>query len=149
MSQRPHTTTVVHKGGRQTGCLVQGIWFLFVGWWAGQIWILIAWALIVSVIGIPFGIMMLDRIPGVIALRNKTSDVVITSVTNASGDRSVTSRETPQINFIVRAVYFVLVGWWLSAIWIEIAYLLCLTIIGLPFGFMMFDKAPALVSLRR
>jgi uncharacterized membrane protein YccF (DUF307 family) len=30
-----------------------------------------------------------------------------------------------------------------------VAYALCLTIIGLPFGFLMFDAVPAIVSLKR
>ncbi len=37
-------------------------------------------------------------------------------------------------NLLVRALYFVLIGWWLSAIWAVAAWILCLTIIGLPFG---------------
>jgi uncharacterized membrane protein YccF (DUF307 family) len=49
----------------------------------------------------------------------------------------------------LRAIYFVLIGWWLSAVWMEMAYAICLTIIGLPIGLWMFDKVPALVSLRR
>jgi uncharacterized membrane protein YccF (DUF307 family) len=55
----------------------------------------------------------------------------------------------PQRNIVLRALYFVLIGWWLSAIWMELAYAVCLTIIGLPIGFWMFDKVPALVSLHR
>jgi hypothetical protein len=31
----------------------------------------------------------------------------------------------------------------------ELSYLVCLTIIGLPLGFWMFDRVPALVSLHR
>jgi uncharacterized membrane protein YccF (DUF307 family) len=40
-------------------------------------------------------------------------------------------------------------GWWFSAIWMATAYLLCLSIIGLPLGFWMFDLTPTVVSLKR
>src|SRR5262245_27308896 len=33
---------------------------------------------------------------------------------------------------LVRALYFILFGWWFSGIWAVVAWILCLTIIGLP-----------------
>ncbi|MGD8474142.1 MAG: YccF domain-containing protein [Anaerolineae bacterium] len=138
-------STVFVDGSRgNPGCLVQLLWFALVGWWAGQIWIALAWLLMLTILGIPLGVVMMNQVPRVIALRGQPAGVTITSV----GD--VTTVTTiPQHNILLRAVYFLLVGWWLSAIWMELAYLICVTIIGLPLGFWMFDKVPALVSLRR
>jgi uncharacterized membrane protein YccF (DUF307 family) len=129
------------------GCLVQLLWFVLVGWWAGQLWIAAAWFLTVTIIGAPVGVAMLNRLPQVIALRGQTTGVVVKQI----GDREYVTRTTrvPQYNILLRALYFVLVGWWLSAIWMEVAYAISLTIIGLPIGFWMFDQVPALVSLRR
>ncbi len=134
------TTVAVQKN---PGCLIQLVWFAVIGWWAGQMWVGIAWLLMVSIIGIPFAVIMLNMLPQVIALRTPTEYVV-----RYSTGAAVVS-PVPQINLLVRAIYFVLIGWWLSGIWIELAYLFCLTIIGLPLGFWMFDRVPFIVSLRQ
>ena len=52
-------------------------------------------------------------------------------------------------NLLVRALYFILIGWWLSAIWLAIAWALNVSIIGMVLGFWMFDRTPAIVSLAR
>ena len=129
------------------GCLVQLLWFALVGWWAGQVWVAIAWALMLTIIGIPLGVAMLNRVPEVIALRNPLATETVRKV----GGVTVVSRggEVPQVNLLVRALYFLLIGWWLTALWIEFAYGLCVSIIGLPIGLWMYDRVPALLSLRR
>ena len=128
---------------KNPGCLIQLLWFAFVVWWAGQIWIAVAWALMVSIIGIPFAVVMLNMIPQVIALRGQTG-LVVKSV----GGKTVVAN-VPQYNMLIRVIYFLLIGWWLSGLWMQAAYFLCLTMIGLPLGFWMFDLVPAIVSLRR
>ncbi len=127
------SNTVVIKAHDGHGCLVQVLWFLFIGWWLGQIWIAVSWVLMLTVVGIPFGVMMLNRIPQIMALRGQQSAVTVThvgGVTVVSDGGSV-----PQHNIVLRAIYFVLIGWWLSAIVMEVAYVLCMTIIGMPLGF--------------
>ncbi len=140
-------TTVVVRKQKGPGCLVQLLWFAFIGWWAGQLWIALAWLLIMSVIGIPLGVMMLNKLPQVIALRGQDDNLTI--IQAGEGGATVVSTGKEQYNLLLRAIYFVLIGWWLSAAWMEVAYFICLTIIGLPVGFWMFDKVPGLVSLRR
>jgi uncharacterized membrane protein YccF (DUF307 family) len=132
---------------KNPGCLLQILWFAFIGVWLGQAWMVAAWIFMVTIVGIPLGVIMLNYLPKVIALREPPANLKIT----ARGDGSVVSREVPreQINILLRAFYFVLVGWWLSALWMEAAFGLCATIIGLPFGFWMFDRVPAIVSLKR
>ena len=90
---------------------------------------------------------MMNKVPRVIALRGESTALTVTSV---DGETVVSvGGQVPQHNIILRAIYFLLIGWWLSAFWMELAYAICLTIIGLPVGFWMFDRVPALVSLRR
>ena len=140
-------TVVVSGSQKNPGCLVQLLWFVFIGWWAGQLWIAVAWLLMVTIVGIPLGVMMLNKVPQVIALRGESGGITLTTVGN--GTTATAGASVPQHNIVLRALYFVLVGWWLSAVWMEVAYAICLTIIGLPIGFWMFDTVPALVSLRR
>ena len=128
------------------GCLVQLLWFALVGWWAGELWIAAAWFLMVTVIGAPIAIVMLNMLPQVIALRGQRSAVEVKQV----GNMFVTEdAHVPQRNLLLRIAYFLLIGWWVTALWMEAAYALCLSIIGLPVGFWMFDRVPALLTLRR
>lgn len=141
-----NSSTVVETR-QNPGCLLQILWFAFIGLWLGQIWVAVAWVLMVSVLGIPLGVWMLNRVPKIMALRESPRQVRI--VTDASGRLVTREVGAPQVNIIVRVLYFVLIGWWLSALWIEAAYLLCVSVIGLPVGFWMFDMVPAVVSLQR
>lgn len=51
--------------------------------------------------------------------------------------------------WIVRALYFVLIGFWFSAIWLVLAWLLAITIIGLPAAQWMFLRVNAILTLQR
>jgi uncharacterized membrane protein YccF (DUF307 family) len=135
------TATIVAK--KNPGCLVQLVWFALIGWWLGQAWVAVAWFFAATIIGMPLAVIMLNRVPEVMALRGETELLV----RSWNGHTVVT--EIPQYNILLRALYFILVGWWASALWLELAYALCMTIIGLPLGFWMFDRTPAIVSLRR
>jgi uncharacterized membrane protein YccF (DUF307 family) len=133
---------------RGPGCLVQILWYLFIGWWLTQIWVAIAWVFLVSILGIPIGIWMLHRIPMVVALRDPRE---VRYQMIRTGQGTLVYEETPveQYPIVIRALYFVLFGWWVSAIWMALASLVCSTIIGLPLGIWMFDLVPTLVSLQR
>jgi uncharacterized membrane protein YccF (DUF307 family) len=86
---------------------------------------------------------MLNRLPQVTTLRPQQSELRV----SASGQVLQTS--VPQHPFLLRALWFVLIGWWLSALWLAAAWALCTVIIGLPFGFWMFDRVPAVITLGR
>lgn len=130
------------------GCLVRGLYFLFIGLWLGAIWTSVAWALLVSVIGLPLGLLMLNRLPQVMTLKPVRTQM---RVVNQGGVVLIGQGQIEQRPFWLRALYFVLVGWWLSGLWLFTAWsLIGVTFgLGLPLAFWMFDRTPAIVSLAR
>ena len=56
------------------------------------------------------------------------------------------ARPGSPISWSVR-LYFVLIGWWFSLLWSLLAWLLCVTIIGLPLGVWMFNRLPSVTTL--
>jgi len=129
------------------GCLIQLIWFLFVGCWLGQLWLIFAWILNVTIIGLPFGVWMLNRIPQVMLLRPPAQ--LTTVVQTADGRVILRESELPQPPGLLRALWFIAIGWWASLIWMELAWLFCATVVLLPVGLGMFASTPMVVSLRR
>jgi len=136
VSNRENTPVVAVKQG--PGCLIQILWFVFIGWWLGSFAVGAAYVMFLLIVTIPVGIAILNNIPMIMALRQP--DRLVT----AYGEVNV-----PQHNFLLRALWFIFVGWWLAGIALTIGYALCMTIIGLPFGFVIFDMVPAMLTLRR
>ena len=136
-------STTVYRTERGANLLLRAIYFLVFGLWFSAIWASVAWVLCVTIIGLPLGLWMLNRLPQVTTLRPQRGDLVIST----SGEIYKTA--VPQVPFLLRALWFVLVGWWLSALWLTAAWALCTVIIGMPVGFWMFDRVPAIVTLAR
>ena len=113
---------------------IRALWFVFVGLWAGQIWLLVAWLLNLTLIGLPLGVWMLNQLPQIMTLRQQRRGLQL-SVGRSS------------VPFAARVIYFVLVGWWLSLLWVELAWLASALLIGLPLGFLMFERAGTVATL--
>jgi uncharacterized membrane protein YccF (DUF307 family) len=137
------TQPVVIAQQNGPGLLIRALYFILFGWWFSGIWAVVAWILCLTIIGLPFGLYMLNRLPQVVTLRPSRSDLVLTTTGR------VIERDVPQLPFLIRALYFLLIGWWLSAVWIAIAWALNASIIGMVIGFWMFDRVPALITLAR
>ena len=56
---------------------------------------------------------------------------------------------TEQYSILVRAIWFLLVGWWLSGIVMGVAWILCVTLILFPLGLMLINRVPFIYSLHR
>jgi uncharacterized membrane protein YccF (DUF307 family) len=115
---------------------VRALWFVFVGWWATPLVVNAAWALNATILLLPIGIKLINLVPTVLTLKEPRSR---TSPETARGQRSL----------LVRAVYFVFVGWWFSFIWANVASFLAITIIGLPIALWMLNRLPYVTSLYR
>jgi uncharacterized membrane protein YccF (DUF307 family) len=114
----------------------RALWFLAVGWWATPLLVNLAWLCMVTVVLAPVGIKLINLVPTALTLREPRS---VVDPGAARGQHSLA----------VRAVYFVLVGWWLSLLWANVAGVLAATIIGLPLAIPMFDRLPYVTSLYR
>jgi len=79
--------------------LVRLVYFLVIGIWASQLWILFAWLISLSVIGLPIGLAMVRVLP-MVALLSPTR---IPTNERPRG-------QAPQTSFGLRAIYFLLLG---------------------------------------
>ncbi len=133
----------VDSGGERS-LFVRALYFLLVGWWLTGLWLAVAWGLVVSVLLLPVGIKMINRVPFVLTLKRRGPR---RSTVDDDGAVVGTTRRQPSL--LVRAVYFLLVGWWASGLWTSVAYTLALTVIGLPVSIWMLQRLPFVVSLYR
>lgn len=138
-------TVVVNKSG--PNLLIRFLWWLLVGWWASGIVVGVAWVALVTIIGIPLGIWLINRLPTVLTLRPRTRTWAIGQ--DAEGRTVVSEGGRAQFSWPIRGLWFVLVGWWASAVWMGFAWLIQLTIIGLPIALLMFNRTPFVASLYR
>ena len=138
------TQTVTVTGGDSPSLLFRAVYFVLIGWWATGIWLGVAWFLNLTIIGMPLGIKMINKVPMVVSLKRRR---VENQLVTADGEVTVTQTTRDQRSLAVRAVYFLLVGWWASAIWIGLAYLATISIVGLPVAVWMYGKLPFVVSL--
>jgi uncharacterized membrane protein YccF (DUF307 family) len=117
------------------------IWFLLIGWWLTGILSAAAWALNASVVGLPLGLWIINRLPTVATL------VPPESVYRIDEGKAVPAVD--QHSFLLRAFYFLLIGWWLSGLWMAAAYAFLLSVIGIPIAFWMYGRIGAVTTLYR
>ena len=114
----------------------RALWFLLVGWWLTPLVVNVAWVLNATVVLLPVGIKLVNLVPTALSLAEPRG------LDTPDDDRS-------QPNLLVRAVYFLFVGWWLSLVWANVAAFLAVTVVGLPVAFWMFNRLPFVTSLYR
>lgn len=120
--------------------LIRVLYFILIGWWVSLIWSLIAYLLCLTIIGLPLGLVMLNRLPQILTLKPVNElDLVNKEYLNRR-------QEFPML---LRILYFFLIGWHLTGLWVGIALFLCITIIGMPLGIMMFNHIPLVLTLKQ
>ncbi len=141
----PLVTVVDHRGG--PNLFLRILWFIFFGWWLSFFVISLASLAIVTIIGIPLGIWLTNRIPQTVTL--KFDRARLTTTAHADGSAMVTMSNIPQRSFWIRALWFLLIGWWLTTLWLYFAWALCVTILLMPIAFPMFSTSGKLLTLKR
>lgn len=100
------------------------IWLVFGGFAIALEYIFGSLALMVTIVGIPFGLQTLKL--GILAIWPFGSRVVTTE--NSSGC----------LNTIMNVIWIIFGGFWIALSHIVLGVLLCITIIGIPFGWQHF-----------
>lgn len=126
---------------RPPNLLLRVIWFVLIGWWLTGILSAAAWALNATIIGLPLGLWIINRLPLVATLRPVESFYMVEGGVVISGQA--------QRPFLIRALYFLLIGWWLSGLWMAAAYVFLVTIVGMPLAFWMYGRIGAVTTLFR
>lgn len=121
--------------------LLRVSWFIVVGWWLGGILSAVAWVLNATVVGLPAGLWLINRLPTFITLRPQDRRWIVADGTLSP---AVVQRPWP-----LRAIWFLLVGWWLSGIWLATAYVLLVSVVGMPVSFWMYGRIGAVTTLFR
>lgn len=129
---------------RQMNIILRLLWFYFVGLWLGAIWLNVAWFLGITIIGLPLCLWMINLAPTIMTLKQEGAYKKF----EVGGRTAFYLKAAEQSNFFVRAVYFLLVGWWLSLFWTELALLLAASFIGIPVAFWMINRLPFVMTLR-
>jgi uncharacterized membrane protein YccF (DUF307 family) len=137
-----HLSLQQHK----TPFILRAIWFVCFGWWLSGLAIIFSALAFYFILTIPLGIWLLHRVPKIQTLRDRTREFQTHVVGNNVVIREGTISQRP---FLQRAVWFVFVGWWLTTIWLVLAWLLSITIVLLPVSIMMIDRAPGLLTLQK
>jgi uncharacterized membrane protein YccF (DUF307 family) len=129
------------------GFISRALWFLFVGWWLTGFAIGFAWLCSLTIVLLPISYMVVNKIPTILTLRPRSvqSDVGV----DADGTIRIDTGGARQRPFWQRALWFVLVGWWACGIAMAAAYVMCLTVLLLPLGLMIFNRVPAVMTLQR
>ena len=144
----PPSAPIVVEQKAGAGLLIRAVWFVLVGWWLSGIVASIAWFAMITIIGLPLGIWLVNRLPTVITLRPRTS-YAYASLDSAGNWVYSSAAAIPQLPWWVRGIWFLLVGWWASAIVMAIGWALLLPIITIPIGLLLFNRVPFVASLYR
>jgi uncharacterized membrane protein YccF (DUF307 family) len=116
--------------------LGRALYFLLIGWWLAAIWGFVAWLLCVSIVLLPLGTVMFNQLPKVLTLKPVEED-------------PYTGRAPEELPWLLRAAWFVFVGWWAGLIAFKVGYLLCITLVGMPLGVWCLHRVPLAMTLKQ
>ncbi len=124
---------------------LRAAWYVVAGVICTFFWIVAAWLALISVAGRATAAKMLHRAPSIITLH-------IAGAQPPAWMTSPVPYSTPYPaplprNAPLRVLYFLFVGWWVSFIWLFVAYLTVLSVVGIPLAYKMLEMAPKVTYL--
>jgi uncharacterized membrane protein YccF (DUF307 family) len=139
--------TVFEQVSQAPNIFIRLLWFLFVGSWLGPLVWVLSFVGFITVIGIPIGLQLLHAIPFLVTLKPETRRVRL----RRQPDGTIVASEVKpeQLPFKTRAIYFGLVGWWFSLIWIVMAWALMAMVFPIPVAMWMYDRLPLVTTLEQ
>ncbi len=121
------------------------LWFYFIGLPVGVVWLHVSWFLGITIIGIPICLWMVNLAPAIMTLKQEGAYEEF----KVGGKTAYYLKAAESTNFFVRTIYFVLVGWWISLLWTEIALIAAVIFIGIPLSFWMINRLPFVMTLQQ
>jgi len=103
------------------------------------------------VLPLPAGVMILNRLPAIMTLRQAPRRPMVRYTNGVALLR--TGMAPPQLPIVARAAYFLLIGWWASALVLAVAWCLValsMFTLGLSLvpAFLLFERVPQVLTLR-
>ncbi|MET3859331.1 uncharacterized membrane protein YccF (DUF307 family) [Dietzia sp. 2505] len=121
----PAAARGVYRGGMRT--LGNVLWFLLAGWWLALVYVLAGIIACILIITIPFGI---------------ASFRLAAYVLWPFGRRTEFRRDAGAFSLIGNILWILVLGWELAIAHLVAGLLLCLTIVGIPFGIACWKMVP-------
>jgi len=141
------TPVVLRDSGNDgPGCVIQLLWFVTLGWILSQLAIALGYLLIITIFFMPFGFMLLNKVPYLATLRSFKKQM---NVINQGGVLIVEHGHVAQRPILLRLVYFLLIGFWLGFFTLELAWLFTASFLLAPAGLFLFRISPAVLTLRK
>jgi len=131
---------------RGPNLFLRALWYMFIGWWLTGYALAIGYVAALTIIGLPLAFWIFNRTGTLLTLRPRSQT---TTIVADGGTVSVSSEGAKQRPLLLRTIWFVLIGWWAALFWMFVAYVLSLTIIGIPIGIMMLNRLPGVFTLHR
>lgn len=117
------------------------LWMIFIGWWLSGVFYFVGAILTLLIVTAPLGMIVIQKIGWAFSLYKESSATVITD-----GTTTIIIQKS-QTSFIVRFLYFIFFGWWIGGIALGVAWLLGITILGLPLSFMLMNRLGKIMTL--
>lgn len=128
------------------GFFIRALWYVFIGWWASALAIVVAYLAMATLIGIPLAFAIFNRLPTILTLRPRTTNWAARTEGDVTYVELGTERQRP---WWQRAIYFIFIGFWFGAIWLTAAWLIGLLVITLPLSFWMYNRVSGVMTLHR